>query len=136
MANEWTLTGPGGSLAVVWPADQEFALQSSVVGMSQRVIGRPKPVFRHFSANVEFTLHHIFSDRTAVIAWDTMFGSAKSAMETLSGVGGVTVDFLATLTGPSSYSSPVQIISINLRIPQPPHVRTYRLAIAVREASL
>lgn len=136
MANQWTLTGPGGALNVVWPADEPFAMQSSVVGMSQRVIGRPKPVFRHFSANVEFTLHHIFSDRTAATNWDTMFGAAKSAMETLSGVGGVTVDFLATLTGPSSYSSAVQIIRIDLLIPQPPFVKTYRLAIAVREASL
>ena len=135
MANQWTLTGPGGSLAVVWPADEAVNLQSSVVGMSERVIGRVKPVFRHFSATTEFTLHHVFSDRTAATAWDTMFGAARTVMQTLSGAP-VAVDFLATLTGPSGYSESVQIISVNLLAPQPPHVRTYRLAIQVREATL
>lgn len=130
MPNEWVLTGPGGSLAVTWPANSPIRMQASVVGMSQRVIGRPYPVFRHFAANTRFTLHHLMTGSD----WDTVFGAARDILTTLSGAP-LTVDFLATLTGPDSYSQNVRIVDVTVEAYQQA-AKAFRIAITVEEATL
>lgn len=130
MPNAWTLVGPHGSLNIIWPTGSPIRMQTSVVGMSQRVIGRPYPVFRHFAANTRFTLHHLLTGSD----WDTAFGQARTIMQNLSGAPD-TVDFLAMLEGPDGYNQSVRIVDVTVEA-YPQAARAFRMAIGVEEATL
>lgn len=132
MANQWTLTTSRGALTVLWPASKPFQMQAAVVGMSERVIGRPRPVFRHFAGNVTFTVHHLLRDMTNADTWDTMFGAAYDLQLMLTGAP-LFVDFVCELTGPDGYSQSVRIVNVTIESPQPPFAKTFSLAIELEE---